>query len=413
MSTSGVNISSGHELITLSNGLRCVTRRKSGVAYCGILVGAGSRNEVASEYGLAHFVEHTLFKGTTHRRSWHIASRMESIGGELNAYTTKEDTMIYTVAPDGYLPRALELIADVVSESCFPVPEIDREREVVIDEINSYLDSPADAVYDEFEDLLYAGSSLGHNILGTPESVRGLSGDDCKRFIRSYYTPKNMVIYCVADTPVERVKKLVERYFGHLHFPEFGKPQLIPQLNRPFAVVHDHNRHQAHTLLGCRIFSRHDTRRFALFLLNNYIGGPCMNSRLNRELREKRGYVYTVDSSVGLLSDCGAFMVYFGCDREHIDPCVKVVERVIEELAQNAMKPRLFEQIRRQYLGQLQISAAHEENRAMALAKSMLYYDKILTVGDTIKATQAVTPEDLLEVARLLADKQLSSLTLM
>lgn len=402
-----------YEVITLANGLRCVFRRSSGVAYCGIVTGAGSRDECAGQEGLAHFVEHTLFKGTTRRRSWHIAAHMESIGGELNAYTTKEETMVYTVAPHGYLPRAVELLADVVCDSVFPSPEIDREREVVIDEINSYLDSPADAVYDEFEDLLYAGSSLGHNILGTPDTVRALSGADCRNFIHSFYTPRNMVVYCVADATLRQVRDLMDRHFGHLDFPDASPARTLPPVNEPFDITHDHNRHQAHTLMGCRMFSRNDPRRFALFLLNNYIGGPCMNSRLNREMREKRGYVYSVDSSVGLLSDCGAFLVYFGCDREHIASCKRIVDNLIAELAETPMKPRIFEQIRRQYLGQLEVAASHAESRAMALGKSMLYYGRVQDINDSIIALRNLRPENLTEIARMMARQPLSTLTLM
>lgn len=401
------------EIIELANGFRCVFRRSTGVAYCGIVTGAGSRDEPEGQQGLAHFVEHTLFKGTRRRRSWHISSRMESIGGELNAYTTKEETMVYTVAPRGYLHRAVELLADVVCDSIFPAAELEREREVVIDEINSYLDSPADAVYDEFEDLLYAGSALGHNILGRPESVRSLSGEDCRAFIKAHYTPRNMVMYCVADSSVRQLRAMLERHFGHLDFPTQDSGRQTPVINPTFHTVHDHSRHQAHTLMGCRLFSRHDQRRFALFLLNNYLGGPCMNSLLNRELREKRGLVYAVDSSVALMSDCGAIQIYFGCDREHIGKCSHIVTHAIEELAAKPMKPQLFERIRRQYLGQIEVASSHAESRAMALGKSMLYYGRVLGVADTIAEIRRLEPAALTEVASLIAERQFSTLTLM
>ena len=200
----------------LDNGLRCVYSSKPGISYAGIAVGAGSRDETPEEFGLAHFVEHTIFKGTIKRRSHHISSRMESIGGELNAYTTKEETLVYTTAPSGYLDRALDLLSDLVANCNFPAPELEKEKEVVIDEINSYLDTPSEAIFDEYEDLMFAGSSPGHNILGTPQSVKALTGADCRRFVEKHYTPGNMVLYCVSDMPLKHISRLIGRYFSTL-----------------------------------------------------------------------------------------------------------------------------------------------------------------------------------------------------
>lgn len=400
------------DVFVLSNGLRCVFRRSKGVSYCGIAVGAGTRDESVGEYGLAHFVEHTLFKGTTSRRSWHISSRMESVGGELNAYTTKEETLVYTVAPPGYVERALELLSDLVCNSVFPTAELEKEKEVVIDEINSYLDSPSEAIFDEFEDLLYAGSGLGHNILGTPESVKGLGSEECLRFLNKHYTPGRMVVYCVADEEPHVARRLLSKYFSGLTREDIARERVSPGEYVPFHEVRDNSRHQSHTLMGTRIFGRTDPRRYALFLLNNYLGGPSMNSVLNRELRDKRGYVYTVDSLVGLLSDCGSFQVYFGCDREHVRPCSRIVTHALEHLAEHTLKPRVFEAARRQYLGQLQVAASYADSQAMNLGKTMLYYDRIVDVGTTSAALRRLCAEDVRDVARLIVDRGLSSLTL-
>lgn len=203
-----------YEITRLPNGLRCVFRSQPGVTYCGVAVGAGTRDEAPDEAGLAHFVEHTIFKGTRKRQSHHISSRMECVGGELNAYTTKEETMIYTVAPPGYLERALDLLADLVRGCTFPATELEKEKDVVIDEINSYLDTPSEAIFDEYEDLMYAGSGLGHNILGTPQSVKALDSAACRRFVERYYTPTEMVLYCVGETPRTKALRLVEKYFS-------------------------------------------------------------------------------------------------------------------------------------------------------------------------------------------------------
>lgn len=404
-----------YEIMRLPGGLRCVFRARPGITYCGLAVGAGTRDEGDGEYGLAHFVEHTIFKGTDKRHSRHISSRMESVGGELNAYTTKEETLVYTVAPPGYLERALELLADLVTNCNFPAAELEREKEVVIDEINSYLDTPSEAIFDEFEDLMYAGSGLGHNILGTPQSVRGLSSTDCRRFVERHYTPADMVLYCVSDMPAAKAFRLMERHFSPLCRPaQAVRPGRMtpPPMPEAFELVRDMGLHQSHTLMGSRVFGRQDERRYALFLLNNHLGGPSMNSVLNRELRDKRGYVYTVDSLTGLLSDCGLFEVYFGCDREHIEPCKRIIRRELHKLAETPMKPRVFDAAVRQYLGQLQVSSSYADSQAMNLGKSLLYYDKVLGIATTKEALEALTPEAVMETARIICGNGLSALTL-
>ncbi|MDE6028066.1 MAG: insulinase family protein, partial [Muribaculaceae bacterium] len=343
-----------YHIVTLPNGLRVVAMQLSGeVSYIGMVVRAGSRNEDAEHEGLAHFVEHTLFKGTTNRKSWHISCRMEQVGGELNAYTTKEETMIYTNAPAGHAERAIELISDLVKNSNFPLSEIEKEREVIIEEIHSYQDSPAESVYDEFEELIYKGSSLAHNILGTPESVRRLSPADARGFIDRHYTPENMVVYCCDPGDPQKNIRLVEKYLGDLSFPCHKDREAAIAEAEIFNEVRDRDSHQANTIIGTRLFSRNDPRRHTLFLLNNYLGGPCMNSRLNMELRERRGLVYTVESNVSLLSDAGTMMIYFGTDPRSVDKCVAIIKKELDKVAQNLMPERSFAKIRDQYLGQL------------------------------------------------------------
>lgn len=406
---------SDYEITRLSNGLRCVFRRQPGVSYCGLAVRAGTRDEEPKEGGLAHFVEHTIFKGTQKRQSHHISSRMECVGGELNAYTTKEETMIYTVAPPGYLERALDLLADLVNNCTFPATELEKEKEVVIDEINSYLDTPSEAIFDEYEDLMYAGSGLGHNILGTPQTVKALDSDSCRRFVERYYTPADMVLYCVGESSSAKAFRLMEKYFSPLKRAAASERPgrlVTPPVPVPFDDIRDMGLHQCHTIMGSRVFGRLDERRYALFLLNNHLGGPAMNSVLNRELRDKRGYVYTVDSMVGLLSDCGLFEVYFGCDREHVKPCKRIIRSELLRLAETPMKPRVFDAAVRQYSGQLQVAASYAESQAMNLGKSLLYYDKVLDIQTTKAALAALTPQAVSDVARLICENGLSSLTL-
>lgn len=399
---------------TLSNGMKVAFSNSSGsVTYAGVLVNAGSRDEPEHLAGLAHFVEHTVFKGTKKRSSWHVSNRMETVGGELNAYTFKEGTSIYSIAPAGYEDRSLELLADLVENASFPKAEIDREREVVIEEINSYLDAPSDSVYDQFEELIYSGSSLAHNILGTPETVRGISGEDCRRYVEKYYNPANMVAFISTPAPASRVVRLMEKYFGTLHREGIVPRREAPRMNEPFDIVRDNNGHQAHTIMGTRLFGRQDPRRFALFLLNNYLGGPGMNSRLNQELREKRGLVYTVDSSVGMLSDTGMLAIYFGSDRDTVDRCIRIVGRQLTALAVKKLSPRTFARMKEQYCGQLLVSSDNRESMAMALGKNLLFFDKLTDIRATAERVRDVTPEEFREVAGMLAPAGFSRLTLM
>lgn len=401
-------------ILTLSNGLRVAVNHSSGcVTYAGILVDAGSRDEPDALHGLAHFVEHTVFKGTRRRSSWHISNRMEAVGGELNAYTYKEGTSIYSIAPAGYEERALELLSDLVNNASFPPSEIEREREVIIEEINSYLDSPSESVYDQFEELIYRGSSLSHNILGSPASVKEIGSSDCLAFIDRFYSPRNMVGFISTPAPLKKVSRLLEKYFGSFRRPNNPPVRKLPPVCERFDEVRDHNGHQAHTIMGTRLFGRDDPRRFALFLLNNYLAGPCMNSRLNQELREKRGLVYTVDSSVGMLSDTGLLTIYFGSDRDTVDRCIRLVNRELASLADHVLPPRLFDKIKEQYCGQMLVSSDNRESMAMSLGKNLLFYNQLTDIEASAAKVREVTAEQLREVAELVAPDLCSRLTLM
>lgn len=402
-----------YHIHTLNNGLRAVVTRSSGnVSYIGALVNAGSRDEDPNHYGLAHFVEHTVFKGTRHRRSCHIASRMETVGGELNAYTTKEETMIYTNAPAGYADRSFDLIADLIKNSTFPPSEIEKEKEVIVEEINSYRDSPSDSVFDEFEELIYAGSGLAHNILGSAGSVRGLTSADGRSFIDRNYTPENIVIYCSDPSDPEKNIRLIEKYFGDMEFAAAKHKRIVPATNPVFNEVHDRKSLQANCITGCRLFGREDPRRHAAFLLNNYLAGPCMNSRLNMEMRDRRGLVYTVDGNVGLMSDCGLLLIYYGCDPKNADKCRNIIANEIDRLAQSPLPQRTFARVREQYCGQLIMSGEHRESRAMALAKSLLYYGEIHDLDFTANCIRSLTPVDMQEAAQLIVNNGLSTLRL-
>lgn len=401
-------------LHTLHNGLRvAISRCETAVSYIGVAVGSGSRDEAPHHYGLAHFVEHTLFKGTWRRSSASISSRMESVGGDLNACTSKEDTIIYTSAPAGYEDRALELLADIIANSLFPEHEIAIEHEVVVEEIKSYLDSPSENVYDEYEERIFAGNPLAHNILGSPESVRALTGRECRQFLDLNYTPGNMVVYISSPVDPDRIIKRVEKHFGILNFPDRRPERLAPEPVAPFDAVIDNDGFQAHTIYGAPTVSRHDPRRYALYLLNNHLGGPCMSSILNRELREKRGLVYTVDSFISSFSDTGLMSVYVGCDKANVGKCLRIIRRELDRLAGDAISPRTLDKIKTQYCGQLLVSSDNRENMAMAMGKSLLHYGCIYDTAHTAEHIREVTADDMLEAARMLAADRCSRLTLL
>ena len=405
--------SESNELIILPGGLRLVCSKvpRAGVEYFGVIVDAGSRDDPDGLHGLAHFVEHTIFKGTLRRRSSHIINRMESCGGELNAYTTKQSTTVYSVFPTGNLSRAVDLIADLVVNSSFPQSELDKEREVVLDELRSYLDIPAEAVCDDFEDMLFAGSPLGHNILGDEEAIARFDSSVCRSWLDRLYVASNMVVFYSGPQSASRVESIVRRYFSGLSGMHVEKRPVAPQTVCRFEEIRDLGIHQAHTIVGSRVCDMFDDRRFALSLLVNILGGPGMNSLLNVELREKRGLVYTVDASASLLTDCGIFTIYFGCDADDLERCRRLVDRTILSLAETPMSERRFTAAVRQYIGQMTVSNDNRENAIMALARQALYRGTLTSQAEVAARIKTLTPSDLRDAAGMIAPSLLSSLT--
>lgn len=380
------------------------------VEYCGAVVLAGSRNDGPDAPGLAHFVEHTIFKGTQRRSSWHINNRMERVGGELNAYTTKEETIVYTAAPAGNLSRSFDLIADLCMHSRFPDAELDKERDVVADEINSYLDMPSDAVFDDFEDLLFAGTSLGHNILGNTDALATFDSRLCRRYLSDWYTAPNMAIFYYGPASPARVAKTVEGAFAGISVAEPARMAETIAEVPAFDICREKGIHQAHTVMGCRTTGAMSDERFVLALLTNILGGPGMNSRLNIALRERRGLVYSVDASTSLFTDCGEFAVYFGCDPADVDRCKELVANEIADMAVNPLSDRALAAAKKQYIGQLAVAGDNRESSAIALGRSALLYGALSTPEQTAQAIEAITAEGLAEAARKIS--LLSTLTL-
>lgn len=381
---------------TLANGLRIAySRRQGNVAYCGLAVNAGSRDESPEHHGLAHFVEHTIFKGTKKRRAWHILNRMERVGGELNAYTTKEETLVYSVFPSGNMERAVELISDLVTNSVFPEKELMKEKEVVIEEIQSYRDTPSEAIFDDFEDIIFKGNELGHNILGTEECLERIGSAECMNHLKRLYVPENMVLFAVGSIPEEKMLRLAERYFAHIDHRLPLRHRTTPVIATPFNTEKLIDSHQAHTIVGAPTFGMHDANKYALLLLNNIIGGPGMNSTLNVAIRERRGYAYTVESSVTLFSDCGLLTIYFGSDEKHVDKCLQLIHRELDRFASKQLSQTALDAAKKQFIGQLLVGSENPENYALSLGKSILNFGNFNSVNEIADRIRAVTPDQI------------------
>ncbi|GHT38877.1 peptidase M16 [Endomicrobiia bacterium] len=393
--------------LDLASGLRIVhLSSNSPVSYCGFAVNAGTRDENSDEFGLAHFVEHTLFKGTQKRKPWHILNRMESVGGELDAYTNKEETFLYTVCLSEDVERAIELLSDLVFHSQFPDTELDKEREVVIDEINSYRDTPSELIYDEFENLIFSNHELGHNILGEPESLETFGQDTCRSFVNRFYHPANMVFFSLGKTPFNKIVRLANKYL----LQEGTNPGVSTQRTAPFYIPPRHiekksDLHQTHIIVGGRAFSIYDSKRLGLLLLNNILGGPGMNSRLNINMREKNGLVYTVESGLTSFVDSGIFTIYFGCDHQSKNKCLDITYKELKRIRNEKLTHSQFTAAVKQWKGQLGIANEQNENIALGMAKSFLHFNKYENLSQIYQRIDALTADFLLEIANEVYDE--------
>ena len=401
---------------TLSNGLRIIHEPlRSRVAYCGFAVDAGTRDEREQEQGMAHFVEHLIFKGTQKRRAWHILNRMENVGGDLNAYTNKEETVVYSAFLVEHFARAFELLADIVFHSTFPQREIEKETEVIIDEIQSYEDNPAELIFDDFEDLIFRGHPLGRNILGRPDLLRTFRTEDAADFTRRYYRPENMVFFVLGDVDFRRVVRLAEKLVGDL--PGGGADCNVaarrtpPPLYVPDRLVLDKGTNQAHVMIGGRGYNAYDHRRTALYLLNNLLGGPGMNSRLNVALRERRGLVYNVESNLTAYTDTGTFCIYFGCDPDDVELCTRLVYRELKRLRDRRLTATQLAAAQKQLIGQIGVASDNNENNALGMAKTFLHYNRYESQEAVCRRVSELTADELLSVAgEMLSEDYLSVL---
>ena len=397
---------------TLSNGLRIIhAQNQSAVAYCGYAIDAGTRDEEENEQGMAHFVEHLIFKGTQKRHSWHILNRMEHVGGDLNAYTNKEETVVYSAFLVEHFPRAVELLTDIVFHSTYPQAEIDKEVEVIIDEIQSYEDTPSELIFDDFEELVFPNHPLGRNILGKPELLRQFKSEDTLRFTNRFYRPDNMVFFVQGNVDFKRVVRLLEKAVSDIPATITERNRIKPELYIPQNKTIHRDTHQAHVMIGCRSYDTHDKKRTALYLLNNILGGPGMNSRLNVALRERSGLVYNVEANLTSYTDTGLFSIYFGTDQEDVKRCIRLVHKELKRLREKPLSSTQLTTAQKQIIGQIGVAADNFENNALNMAKTYLHYNKYEEPQEVYKRIQSLTPQDLWEVANeMFCEENLSTL---
>ncbi|HLW08969.1 MAG TPA: pitrilysin family protein, partial [Fermentimonas sp.] len=357
------------------------------------------RDEYPDELGMAHFVEHMLFKGTKRRRAHHISNRMENVGGDLNAYTTKEETFIYSTFLREYFPRAVELLSDIIFNSEFAENQIEKEREVIIDEIDSYADYPSELIFDDFENLMFAGHDIGHYILGEPEILKTFNREKINSFVKRQYHPSNMVFFSFGKTPFTKVVKQLERYFNFPQEQIEFKRRNAPQNIKPLSQIIQKQTTQTHVMLGWNKYNLHHPDKYVLYLLNNILGGGSLNSRLNSSLREKNGLVYNVESHATLYTDTGFLSIYFACDPKYKAKCLRLVNKELKKLMSKELSTMQLSLAKRQWKGQIGISSEINENSALNMAKNYLHYDKYITMDDVFAKIDAISGKQILDVA--------------
>lgn len=384
----------------LPNGIRGIHRQvKSNVSHCALIVNAGSRDELPGEYGLAHFTEHAFFKGTERRRAWQVNCRLENLGGELNAFTTKEDTTLHATTLRSDFAKAVELLADIAFRSTFPDRELEREKEVIWDEINTYKDSPADLIYDTFEDMLFAGSELGHNILGRKSALGRFDGNAIRRFTARTHTTDQMVFSSIGSFSPHTAEAVARRYLAAQPAAERCFDRTPPPVVASFDKTVTKHTHQTHCIVGSRAYGIDDRRRLPLALLVNLLGGPSANSLLNVVVREKHGLSYNVEASYTPYTDCGIVAVYFSSDHGNTARCLDLIEQQLRQVRTAPLSTRRLAMAKKQFIAQLAISLESNEGYMLGTGKSFLLHENIDTMEEVYAKVEALTAADLTAVA--------------
>jgi predicted Zn-dependent peptidase len=391
---------------TLPNGIRLIHKYvDSPVGHLGILINTGSRDEKHDEHGLAHFIEHSVFKGTKNRKAFHILSRIEDVGGELNAYTTKEETTLYSTFLAEFYERTAELLSDILFNSTYPEKELKREKEVVLEEINSYKDSPSELIFDEFEELVYDGHPIARNILGNPVNLAAFNRESILRFIGNNYHTDQMVISSVGKIDFGELIKLTEKYFGQAETKLRQNGRMRFDNYIPGNLLVEKDTFQSHCMMGNLAFDVMHPKRITMVLLNNIIGGQAMNSRLNMALRERKGMAYNIESGYTAYTDTGLFNVYFGTDHENLEKAISLVLKEFKLLREKKLGVLQLSKAQKQLMGQIAISTENREDLMLTIGKSYLLFNKVDTVQTIFKKIEAISPIDLLEVANMVLDE--------
>ncbi|MCH9773663.1 MAG: insulinase family protein [Bacteroidetes bacterium] len=387
-------------IFTLENGLQCSFQaQRSSVAHVVVAIRAGSRDELDHQQGLAHFLEHNLFKGTSKRKAYHILSRLDDVGGELNAYTTKEETIIHASFLKTDFRRALELIFDVLANSTFPEKELEKEKEVIKDEISSYKDAPGESIFDDFEDHIFRGDPLGRNILGTPESVDKLRRDDILELQSRTYTADRIKLAVVGPFGSERVERTVAELFAGFQFADSDWENTFKGDGQPDRVVENLAQFQDHYMVGWRTCGIHGHDRRSLSLLNNILGGPAMNSRLGLNIREKHGIAYNIESYLNLYSDVGMMGIYLGCDPQQTEKAADLVAKEVTKLRETKLGTLQMSKAKKQFLGQMAMSEDNGLNSAVGAARALLHFGRVNDFETVAAKIQAISAEQLQDVA--------------
>jgi len=401
-----------YQVYTLKNGIKLVHMEdKSNVAWGGLFINTGSRDELDNEHGMAHFIEHIIFKGTKKRRAYHILSRLEDVGGEINAFTTKEETCIYAAFLDKYYDRTIELFADITFNSIFPEKELLREKEVIIDEINSYLDSPSELIFDDFEDQVFKGHSMGRNILGTPSSIKSFSKKNVERFMQNNYHTDQMVFCSVGKINFKKLCKIFTKYFESIptNLRNFHRSDKYDYQATNIKIKKE--TFQAHCITGGPAYDLRNKNRIGLLLINDILGGNGMNSRLNMSLREKHGYAYNVESNYTPYFDSGLLNIYFGTDKDNIEKSFRLVKTELNKIKNKSLGTLQLKKAKAQLMGQVAISKENKESLLLSIGKSYLHFNRIDSIEEINRKIEAITASQILEITNdVFDDRRMSSL---
>ena len=395
----------------LKNGIKIIHRHRAGeLSHLALMVNAGMRDEREDENGLAHFIEHLVFKGTKRRKAYHILSCLENVGGDLNAFTTKEETCIHASFLKEHIDKAMDLFAEVVFNSTFPDNEVEKEKEVILDEINSYRDTPADEIFDEFENLIYRGHQLGRNILGTIDLVSGYTRRDIVRFRDRHYAPDRMVLACIGNISFDRFLKLANRYFADYQGDAvpFERVQFVA--GKPATRIEDRTSHLTHVIMGGLAYRYNDERKLKMILLNNILGGPGMNTRLNLNIREKYGFAYTIESQYNAYSDIGNYTIYMGVDPRSQERSIELVYKELNKLMTQKLGTLQLSNAKKQLIGQVALSNESGMNDLLSIVRAGFFEEHIETLSETIAKLEKITSDDLLEIANDVFDRDKVSL---